>query len=260
MVLQKIVLLALLVACPAALAAAHDDNPPWAKPELARARSALTGLPVLYFVSTDLSPGGMALGGLDRMFGARALRAMWSEFLWVKVADQKTMDLVRANSANEIIICDPDQRELFRGVVKGAPEAQKGMEEALKKYASRPILYKKYDPDMLKQAGQANKPLIVVFADEGKDSQVVLSSLEDRMVAQITPKCEFVRFYFKKGSEEVQHWNVLSAPTLIALDGTKEEGPKATIERVTGKKSPVEVKALLLKLLKTLEKKESAEK
>jgi hypothetical protein len=254
-------LLALFLVLPCTAAATPDDNPPWVKPEQARARSGLSGKPILYFVSTDLTPGATTLlGGLDRMFGARSLRPKWDDFIWVKVADLKTMDLVKANSVNELIICDPDQNELFRGVVKEAAEAEKGMDAALKKYAPRAILYKKYDAAVFKDAGAATKPLVVVFADESKESQTVLTSLEDRMVAQVTPKCEFVRFFFRKDSEDAKHWNILSAPTLIILDATREEGPKATIERTTGKKTPPEIKSLLLRALKAVEKRDTAEK
>jgi len=239
-----------------AAGAAADDNPPWVKPEQARAKAAVTGKPILYFVSTDLTPGATTLlGGLDRMFGARALRPKWDEFLWVKVADLKTMDLVRANSVNEMIIWDPDQNELFRGVVKEVPEAEKGMDAALKKYAPRPIPYKKYDKVLVQDAADSLKPLILVFADESKDSLAVLAALEDRMVAQVTAKCEFSRFAFKKDNPDCKRWNIVSAPTLIVLDVTKEEGPKATAERTSGRKTPPEIKSLLTRALKSLEKK-----
>lgn len=243
----------LFIVLPCAAGATPDDNPPWVKHEQALAKAALTGKPILYFVSTDLAPGGTALlGGLDRMFGARIIRPRWDEFIWVKVADLKTMDLVKANSVNELIICDPDLNELFRGVVKDVAEAEKGMDAAVKKYAARPIEYKKYDYDAFKDSV---RPLIVVFADDGKDSQVLLTSLEDRMVARITPKCDFVRFFFKKDSEDVKKWNIVSAPTLLVLDGSKDEGPKGTIERTSGKKTPPEVKNILLRAIKALEKK-----
>ncbi len=249
-------LLALAVSLPSVAA---DDNPPWMKPDQARIKAGLTGKPILYFVATDLTPGATTLlGGLDRMFGARSLREKWDDFVWVKVADLKTMDLVKGNSVNELIIMDPDHNELFRGVVKDAMEAGKGMDAALKKYASRPIPYKTYDASTFKSAGA--KPLILVFADEGKDSQTTLTSLEDRMVANLSAKCEFVRFFFKKDSEECKRWNVVSAPTIIILDPSKEEGPKAITERTAGKKTPPEIKNLLLRAVKALEKEDSVKK
>src|SRR5687768_1230900 len=134
-------------------AASVDDNPPWARFEVAIAQAGLSGKPILFFVSTDLAPGATTLaGGLDRMFGSRTLRPRWGEFHWVKVADLKTMDQVKANVVNEMIITDSDLNELFRGVVKTGPEAEKGMNDALKKWVGRPIPYKTYDAGTFKQS------------------------------------------------------------------------------------------------------------
>ena len=230
------------------------DNPPWARFEVATGQAALSGKPILFFVSTDLAPGATVLaGGLDRMFGARILRPRWDEFHWVKVADLKTMDLVKANVVNELIITDSDLNELFRGVVKTGPEAEKGMNDALKKWVGRPIPYKTYDAGTFKQA--SGKPLVLVFADTAKDSVAVLTALEQPMLAKFTEKCDFARFTFKKDGEDAKRWNVVSAPTVIVLDTSKEEGQKAIFERAPGKKSPPELKALILRALKACEKK-----
>src|SRR5687768_1488125 len=176
-----------------AASAGTDDNPPWARFEVATAQAGLSGRPILFFVSTDLAPGATTLeGGLDRMFGSRVLRPRWGEFHWVKVADLKTMDLVKANVVNEMIITDSDLNELFRGVVKTGPEAEKGMNEAMKKWVGYPIPYKTYDAGTFKQA--SGKPLILVFADGAKDSQAVLTALEQPMLAKLTQKCDFARF------------------------------------------------------------------
>lgn len=233
--------------------ASPDDNPPWARYEVAIAQSAISGKPILFFVSTDLAPGATTLnGGLDRMFGARTLRPRWGEFHWVKVADLKTMDQVKANIVNELIITDPDLNELFRGVVKTAPEAEKGIDEALKKYAARSIPYKTYDKDTFKQA--AGKPLILVFADGAKDSMAVLTALEQPMLARYTEKCDFARFTYKAGDENAKKWNVVSVPTIMVLDTSKDEGLKAVSERAPGKKSPAELKALIQRALKACDK------
>jgi hypothetical protein len=237
----------------AASSAGMDDNPPWTRFEVATAQAALSGKPILFFVSTDLAPGATTLdGGLDRMFGARILRPRWGEFHWVKVADLKSMDLVKANAVNELIITDPDLNELFRGTVKTAPEAEKGINDALKKYVPRPIPYKTYDATTFKQA--TGKPLILVFADTAKDSVAVLTALEQPMLARYTEKCDFARFVFKKDEEGVKKWNVVSSPTIIVLDTSKEEGQKAISERAPGKKSAPELKALILRALKICEK------
>ena len=238
----------------AAMASAGtDDNPPWARFEVATGLAGLSGKPILFFVSTDLAPGATTLaGGLDRMFGSRLLRPRWGEFHWVKVADLKTMDMVKANVVNEMIITDSDLSELFRGVVATGPEAEKGMNAALKKYAPRPIPYKTYDAGTFKQS--TGKPLILVFADTSKDSVAVLTALEQPMLAKVTEKCDFARFTFSKDDEGVKKWNVVSAPTIIILDTSKEEGLKAVAERAPGKKSPPEIKALILRALKACDK------
>ncbi len=236
-----------------AASARPDDNPPWARFEVATGQAALSGKPILFFVSTDLAPGATTLaGGLDRMFGARTLRPRWGEFHWVKVADLKTMDLVKANVVNELIITDADLNELFRGVVKTVPEAEKGIDEALKKWVGRPIPYKTYDAGTFKQS--TGKPLILVFADGAKESVAVLTALEQPMLAKLTEKCEFARYTFKKDDENAKRWNVVSAPTILVLDTSKEEGQKAIAERAPGKKSAPELKALILRALKVCEK------
>lgn len=233
--------------------AGTDDNPPWARFEAATGQAALSGKPILFFVSTDLAPGATTLsGGLDRMFGARSLRPRWGEFHWVKVADLKTMDMVKANVVNEMIITDPDLNELFRGVVRTVPDAEKGIEDALKKYVGRSIPYKTYDAGTFKQS--TGKPLILVFADTAKDSMALLTALEQPMLAKYTEQCDFARFLFKKDSEAVKQWNVVSAPTIIVLDTSKEEGQKAVSERASGKKSPPQLKALILRALKMCDK------
>ena len=252
MAMRRAFLVLAMIAASAGRAVA-DDNPPWVRIEAAKAAAARTGKPIVFFVATDLAPGATTLvASLDRMFGARSLRPRWPDFHWVKVADLKTMDHVRANAVNEVIVTDPDLNELFRGVVASVPDAEKALDQALKKYAPRPIPYKTYGPGTFKES--SGKPLILIFADLGKNSLATLNALEQPMLAKLTERCDFVRFHSKQDAEAVKRWKVVSAPTIIVLDTAKEEGYGAVVERTSGKKSPPELKAFLLRALKPYEK------
>ena len=245
--------LSLLLIATTAWAVVPDDNPPWVRIEVAQRMSAQTGRPIVFFVATDLAPGATTLvASLDRVFGARSIRPRWNEFHWVKVADLKSMDRVLANAVNEVIVTDPDLNELYRGVITSVPTAEAALDAALKKYAPYPIPYKTYSPATFKAA--SGKPLILVFADDGKNSQAVLTAFEQPMLAKYTAKCDFARFDVKRDAEAVKQWKVVSAPTIIVLDTTKEEGYGALAERTSGKKTPPELKTLLLRALKAYEK------
>lgn len=237
--------------------AVADDNPPWMRMDVAQRASAQSGKPIVFFVATDLAPGATTLvASLDRVFGARSIRPRWNDFHWVKVADLKTMDHVKANAVNEVIITDPDLNELHRVVITSVPTAEAALDAAVKKYAPYPIPYKAYKAGTFKET--SGKPLILVFADGGKDSLAVLSAFEHPMLAKITAKCDFARFDFKQDVEAAKQWKVVSAPTIIVLDTAKDEGLNAVVDRTNGKKTPPELKSLLLKALKPYEKPDTA--
>lgn len=230
-----------------------DDNPPWMRMDVAQRAAGLSGKPIVFFVATDLAPGATTLvASLDRVFGARSIRPRWNDFHWVKVADLKSMDHVKANAVNEVIVTDPDLNELHRTVITSVPTAEAALEAALKKYAPYPIPYKTYKAGTFKET--SGKPLILVFVDGGKDSLALLTALEQPMLAKFTAKCDFARFDFKRDAEDAKTWKVVSAPTILVLDPSKDEGLNAITERTNGKKTPPELKALIVRALKPYEK------
>ena len=82
----------------------------------------------------------------------------------------------------------------------------------------------------------------------------VIRSLEDRTVSKIHPRCAFVSVEYRAGSEDAAKWNVLAAPTLLLLDAEKEFGPKAVLDRTSGRKTPREIRGFLRKGLAEIEK------
>lgn len=146
-----------------------------------------------------------------------------------------------------MVFFDPDGEEIHRAPFSDDSSLKSAMEAALKKYGPKEITWTD------RPSGQ--KPVVLVFADDKKDSEELLKNLADRMLVKLQDKFEFVKQTFTKDSDEVKKWNVLQVPTIIIYDGTKEIPEKAVLERLGGKKSPAEIKKAFAKALKALEKK-----
>jgi hypothetical protein len=245
---------ALLALSGAGLTAADEDQVKWLKLDEARAKSIVTGKPVLVICISDLIPDGPATKGLDRSFTSELVRPQKDEFLFVKCTDMATIKAVQATSKCEFITFDPDGDVILRTVVKSTQDLANAMKTSLTTYANQPIVWSS-DPPMPVERGATGKVLtVLLFKDASDEVATTIHSLEDRSVVKFHSRCNFVAMEFRKGSSEVARWNVLSAPTLILLDPQKEFGPKSILERAAEKKTPRELRAFFRKGLVTLEK------
>jgi len=234
--------------------AADDEQIRWVKLDEARARSFLTGKPVLVLCFTDLLTEGPPTKSIDRSFVADPVRSQRDEFLFVKCTDLATLKAIKATSRCEMIFFDPEGDELQRSVVACTQDIVNAMNSALTRYANRPIEWTSDPPAPVERSPQGRKLTVVLFRNASDDVEAVIRSLEDRSVAKFHPGCAFVSMEYRAGSETVAKWNVVAAPTLLLLDAEKEFGPKAVVDRTVGRKSPREVRGLLRKALAQLEK------
>lgn len=168
------------------------------------------------------------------------------EFFFVKACDKKTQEAVKARGAGEVIILDPDGAELYRGGVANPAGVEAAMESALKKYSDRPIAWEALDAKALDEAKASGKLALVAFYDPARD-EAALKMLEDRTLVRLHDSFRFLRVEFKRDSEAAKAWGVTSSPTLLAVDPRKDPGAKAVLETVTGKKPPLQLRALLQK-------------
>jgi hypothetical protein len=244
----------LLALSGAGLTAADEDQVKWLKLEEARAKSIVTGKPVLVICISDLIPDGPATKGLDRSFTSELIRPQKDEFLFVKCTDMATIKAVQATSKCEFITFDPDGEVILRTVVKSTQDLANAMKASLTAYANQPIVWSS-DPPLPVERGATGKALtVLLFRDSSDEVAATVRSLEDRSVVKFHSRCSFVALEYRKGSPEVARWNILTAPTLLLLDPQKEFGPKSIVERVVDKKTPRELRAFLRKGLVALEK------
>lgn len=244
------VLPALLLLFPAGPLQADDEQVKWIKLDEARAKSAVTGKPVLVFAMTDLLVDGPPTKGLDRAFASEPIRAQREEFFFVKCTDMTTVRAVKATSKCELIFLDPDGDEILRTVAKSTADIGTAMKDCLTRYAGKGISWSAGTPP----EADSKQMVVLLFANDSDESAAAVRSLEDRRVAKLHEKCVFVRIEYQRDSPQVKAWNVQGAPTLILMDRIREFSPKSVVERSTEKKNPREMKSFLSRGLKAVEK------
>ena len=236
------------------LVGADEEQIRWIKLEEARARSFATGKPVFVFCMTDLIPAGPPTKLVDRAFTSDPVRARRDDFYFVKCCDLNTAKAVKATSKCEMIVLDPDGDELHRQVATGAQEIADAMAGVLSRYADRPITWTADAPAPEDRTSTDKKMTVLLFRNELDDALAIQRSLEDRAVAKLHFRCGFVAVEYRPGSEAAAKWNILGAPTLLLLDAGKEFGPKAILERTSGRKTPRELRTFLRKGLAAIDK------
>jgi hypothetical protein len=234
--------------------AADDEQVKWVKWEEARAKSGVSGKPILVFCATDLIVDGPPVKGLDRAFASELVRIYREEFLFVKCTDLKMVKALKATSKCELIFLDPDDLELLRTVVKSSAEIAAAMKDCLARYANKPITWNLNSPPSKGSSVEGRPMTLVLFGDDSDAAAAAIRSLEDRRVANVHEKCIFVKIPYRKEATETRDWNVQGAPTLLILDSAKDFGPKSVLERSSDRKTPKEMKAFLIKGLVAIEK------
>ena len=69
-----------------------------------------------------------------------------------------------------------------------------------------------------------------------------LKVLEDRTLVKYHANCEFVKLPYEKDGEAAKKWGVTQVPAILVCDPMER-----VLERLAGKKQPIEVKAAILK-------------
>jgi hypothetical protein len=107
--------------------------------------------------------------------------------------------------------------------------------------------------EAMDQGKRDSKPSVLLFLDSGLKSDIFLRMLGDPALPKdLFDKVAFARVEFKKDTDEAKKWKVLSAPTLVIIDNTKD-APKV-LKTLTGG-SGATVKKELEEAAKLLQKK-----
>ena len=168
-----------------------------------------------------------------------------NEFIFVK-GTQKLANQFGIKGSPAALVVDPDGAELARGPLAAGESALTALlDQATAKYASKPINW----ASEVEAAGK--KILVVGFENEGD----TLQGFEDRMLAKYHDKVTFVKLPYEKNSDIVKKWGVATLPSIYICDASKEAPEKSVLEKLTGAKKPVALKAALQRALFKVEKK-----
>lgn len=222
----------------------------WLKLEQAKAVGARTGKLILVYVACDPHSGNAPCSGgvAERAFSDPAILKRQEDFHFVRVCEKKTAQIVKADKPPEAIFIDADGDEIYRSAFIDGPSLEKAMSAALQRYAPREIRWRSEMPP-----GPAPKQILVVGFDD--DKAELLKTFEDRTLIKYLDRLEFVRLPMRKDPEIVKKWGLNLTPTVLLCDASKEAPEKFVLDRVTGKKNAVALKAALLKALAKLEPK-----
>jgi hypothetical protein len=166
------------------------------------------------------------------------------DFIYVK-GTQRLANQYKIQGAPVALVTDSDGAELSRAVLAaGEPALTALLDDAAAKYVAKPVSWASETG-----AAAGKKLLVVGFESEGE----TLKGFEDRMIAKLHKDLAFVKLPYEKDSALVKAWGVTSLPTIFLCDASKETPEKAVLEKLTGAKKPVALKAALQKALFKLE-------
>jgi hypothetical protein len=238
------------------LATATDDKISWERSEPALTKATATGRPVLwYFINNQFSKdaqAGMAAltatdtGKLDQAFSNPVILRRKDHFVWVR-ADQALSNKFKVQNAPLVIFTDGDGEVIHKAPVSTPESLFEAMQTVVKeKFVNVPV---KWD-DMVR-TGPIKKKLLVVAFDDDKGEG--LKVLEDRTLVKYHANCEFVKLPYEKDSEAAKKWNVTQVPAIVVCDPMEH-----VLERLAGKKQPLEVKSSIVKAFHKLEEQDRA--
>jgi thioredoxin-related protein len=237
--------------------AASDDKITWEKPEAALAKSTATGKPVLwYFINNQYmkdaagaAPNALAgaeTGRLDQAFTNPVILKRKDNFIWVR-ADQGLSNKFKVTNAPMVIFTDGDGEMIHKAPVTNPEQLYDAMQTVQKeKYVNVPVKW----GDVVR-TGPIKKKLLVVGFDDPKTES--LKVLEDRTLVKYHANCEFVKLPYEKDGEAAKRWGVQQPPAIIVCDAMEN-----ILERLAGKKQPIEVKVAILKAVHKLEEQDKA--
>jgi hypothetical protein len=169
-----------------------------------------------------------------------------ADFIFVK-GTQKLANQFAIKGAPAAIVVDPDGDELARaGLSAGEGALTSLLDQASAKYVSKPV---SWAGELASLPGA--KLLVVGFENEGD----TLKGFEDRMLAKYHGKLAFVKLPYEKDSETARKWGVATLPSVYLCDASKDAPERAVLEKLTGAKKPVALKAAVQRALAKVERK-----
>jgi hypothetical protein len=234
-----------LALCPPA--SASDGKIRWEKADAALASASATGKPVLWYFPMDqfdkaaLPPNVQAIAQADLAFINPVIVKRQESFLWVR-GDQAGANRFKVRGAPMVLFTDGDGAVLHRASIVSPETLFDAMTVVLKeKFVNVPVSW----GDVVR-TGPITKRLLVVGFEGEKGGG--LKVLEDRTLVKYHANCEFVKLPFSKDGEDARRWGVTQAPTILVCDPMER-----VLEKVSGDKSPAEVKAALVRALRKVD-------
>jgi hypothetical protein len=224
----------------------------WLRLDQARALAQRTGNAILVFVACDPGTGSASCGNgpADRAFGENCIEKRGGSFHFVRVVDKKTAQDLKATRCGDIIFLDADGDEYYRSGFQDVRSLEKVIEEGQHRYCSREITWTAFDPKAtMAQTSEAKRLLVLGFSDDKRESAEGLKVLEDRQLVKYHDRCQFVRIFFKKDSEDSRKWGITQAPSLVIVDPAKGD----VLDRLTGRRTVKELKPVFAKAVGRLD-------
>jgi hypothetical protein len=237
-------------------AAASDDKIGWERADQALAKGIASGKPVLWYftnnqLSKDAQAGVATLAGaesnkLDQAFTNPVILRRKDQFVWVR-ADQTLSNKFKVQNAPLVIFTDGDGEVIHKASVTNPETLFEAMQTVVKeKYVNVPVTW----GDVVRTGPIKKKLLIVGFDDEKGEG---LKVLEDRTLVKYQTHCEFVKLPYEKDGETAKRWSITQVPAMVVCDPMEH-----VLERLTGKKQPLEVKSAIVKAFHKLDEQDRA--
>jgi hypothetical protein len=174
----------------------------------------------------------------------------------VRCADKATSDKVKSDAISTMIFFDGDGKEYHRTIVGTFDTVEAAFKKANELYAKKPISWATGETsDVLSQArGDKKKLVALVFADDKKDSETLVASLEDRWVAKHQERLVYTKIAYDRTSEICKKYNVTSAPTLILVNPAEEDLKKSIVDQLVAKKELSTLHSFLIKAFDKFDK------
>lgn len=225
-----------------------DDKIAWEKADDVLSRAAATGKPVIwYFVVNQFTkeagglPALLNAGAAEKAFTNPVIIKRREPFLWVR-GDQALANSFKVQGAPMVVITDADGDVIHRAPIASPENLFDAMQLVLKeKYVDAPVAW----GDVVR-TGPIKKKLLVIGFDGDKGD--ALKSLEDKTLVKYHKSCEFVKLPYEKGGEAARKWTVDKSPSIVICDAAEH-----VLERLSGKLSPCQIKAAIVKAMSKLD-------
>lgn len=158
-----------------------------------------------------------------------------------------------------VIFLGPDGKEIGKMSQRDPGPVAQEMQDILKK-CTVSIPWQGDISAAIESGKGESKPVVVLFANDKKDSQKILESFGDMSLGAFVDKCLFVKVEFTKDSDDAKKYKVTSAPAVRILDPTQEKPEEKPMSSMDGTKSPSSLKSALEQAVKKLSKKDEKSK